>query len=514
MAVDQDSKRADDVVAAFCDVLPPEAVIRDAHQRRISASDIAFDCVDLPACVLLPSSEAEVTALVQMARSQAVGLYPRGGGWSYTAAHVPQAVRSAIVDTSRMDGIALREAEGIEVGAGVTWDRVEDTLKPLGLRVPSFGPLSGIGAQVGGSVANDGAFFGGAGHGAFGERSVAAVTMVDGHGQLCRLTEADRYDPVLAPQPLAGDCGAFGIKTRVVLKLMKRPEAEGFASFAFRDSDAMVQAMANLYGLPDLGEVFAFDEGMHRNLIASGFRVLEASPTTGNKSWMARVPGLNSKRAQRAELSDIPWALHISVDGNAAETEALLEEIARRVARFGGELIPDVIPRVTRAKPFRPIKALVTPMGERWLSSHGLVEAAAAPALLQKLQFVIREAKDRCAARGVRSGFLVSLIGRRITVEPQLYWPDSLSAYLLEKVTPDQAARFRDAADNLPGRELVYELRQKLIDEMDAAAAGHFQIGRTYAGRPNVPQQALASWRVLKKKFDPDGIMNPGVLDL
>jgi FAD/FMN-containing dehydrogenase len=84
----------------------------------------------------------------------------------------------------------------------------------------------------------------------------------------------------------------------------------------------------------------------------------------------------------------------------------------------------------------------------------------------------------------------------------------------LEKVTPDQVARFRDAADNLPGRHLAYELRQQLIDALDAAHAGHFQIGRTYAARTNVPEEAAASWRMLKRKYDPDGIMNPGVLGL
>jgi FAD/FMN-containing dehydrogenase len=96
----------------------------------------------------------------------------------------------------------------VTVGAGVTWSELDDALKAQGLRVPSFGPLSGIGAQVGANLAQDGGFFGGAAHGAVGEQCVAAVTLVDGCGERHRLTQADRHDPILAPQPLAGDCGA------------------------------------------------------------------------------------------------------------------------------------------------------------------------------------------------------------------------------------------------------------------------------------------------------------------
>ena len=63
---------------------------------------------------------------------------------------------------------------------------------------------------------------------------------------------------MLAPQPLAGDCGAFGIKSNISLKIMERPETTLFASFAFNDGNAMIHAMAALAGLPGLGEVFAF----------------------------------------------------------------------------------------------------------------------------------------------------------------------------------------------------------------------------------------------------------------
>jgi D-lactate dehydrogenase (cytochrome) len=510
-----------DIAQTFRAVLPADRVSEDEAGRRLFASDIAFDAVHLPACVLTPRNEDEVVNLVKAARREGIALHPRGGGWSYTAGCAPQSERSAIVDMSGIGGITVDPANStVETGAGVTWGALDDALRAQGLRVPSFGPISGIGAQIGATAAQNGGFFGAAVHGAIGEDGIAAATLIDGRGERHRLTQADRHDAVLAPQPLAGDCGAFGIKTAVTLKMMRRPETTLFASFALRDSDAAMSAMASLAGLPGLGEVYAFDEGAHQNLAATGFTVLETVGIAGDLlgargSWTDRLGGLiRTARAARAHLVDIPWSLHVSVDGTAAQTEEIRAEIARRVARHDGEAIPDVIPRVTRAKPFRPIKALVTPLGERWLPSHGLVQAGEAAALLAALRGVLTASADAREPHHMRFGFLVALFGHRITIEPQLYWPDALTAYTRAFAQPDQVRQFGGTPANEAGCALAYRLRGELIATMDAAGAGHFQIGRTYATRPGVPEAARTAWPALKRRYDPDRIMNPGVLGL
>jgi len=425
-----------------------------------------------------------------------------------------------MVEMSGLDGTTVEANGCVTAGAGVTWNALDQALAAQGLRVPSFGPLSGIGAQIGATAAQNGGFFGAAAYGAIGEDSIAAVTLVDGRGERRSLTQADRHDPILAPQPLAGDCGAFGIKTAVTLKTMRRPEATLFASFALRDSGAMARAMAALAGLPGLGEVFAFDAGVHQNLAATGFTVLEAAGIAGDLlgakgSWTDRLGGLiRTARAGKAHLADIAWSLHVSIDGTTAAAEEVRAEAARRIAAHDGEAIPDVIPRVTRAKPFRPIKALVTPHGERWLPAHGLVEADKAAPLVAALESVLAASAAERESQRMRFGFLVALFGRRITIEPQLYWPDALSAYTHALAQPDQVKRFGATPANEGGRALAARLRAQLIATLDAANAGHFQIGRTYAARPGVPEAARATWPALKQKYDPDRIMNPGALGL
>ena len=166
-----------------------DRVIDDEGARQHAASDIAFEATCLPACVLAPRSESEVIALVNAARAEGVALHPRGGGWSYTAGYAPQVERSAMVDMRGFGGIALDRASAtVEVGAGVTWSELDDVLKAQNLRVPSFGPLSGIGAQIGATAAQNGGFFGGASHGAVSETSLATVSMIDGRAGRYRLT--------------------------------------------------------------------------------------------------------------------------------------------------------------------------------------------------------------------------------------------------------------------------------------------------------------------------------------
>ena len=159
-----------DIAQLFRAALTADRVSDDDAKRRLLASDIGADAVQLPACVLAPRDGADVVALVQAAGREGVALHPRGGGWSYTGGYAPQSGHSAIVDMSGVGGIAIDPANGtVEAGAGVTWGELDDVLEQQGLRIPSFGPLSGIGAQVGATVAQNGGFFGAAAHGAIGE---------------------------------------------------------------------------------------------------------------------------------------------------------------------------------------------------------------------------------------------------------------------------------------------------------------------------------------------------------
>jgi FAD/FMN-containing dehydrogenase len=496
------------------------ATSTDASERALLSGDIAGASPHAARAILRPANLDAVCAIVAEARREGISLHPRGGGWSYTGGYSPSA-RGAIVDTSALDRIEIdREAETVTAGAGATWARLYDALDAVGRRVTSFGPLSGIGATVGGATAQNGGFFGAAGNGAFGDGVIRGGTIVTGTSEPYRLESDDRADGIAAPQPLVGDCGAFGIRTDVTLRTITRPPATLFASFHFPTGAIALEVLSRLPGLPALGDAYVFDPGTHANLARTGFSVIESAAIAGDLlgaggGLLGRVSGLlRTARAGKAFMADLAWTLHVVLEGSASEAAATLADITRRVAAAGGEVIPDVIPRVTRARPFRRIKALLGPDGEAWLPVHGVFRADQVQAALATVEALFADQAGEMKALGVRGVTLAVLMGARTVIEPQLFWPDALSDVVRRMATPDQVAAYGTRPPNHPARSFAHTLRKQLLAALDASGASHFQIGRSYAAHPGVSDQVRAAWTRLKTRFDPDGIMNPGVLGL
>ena len=139
-----------EIASIFRAALPEMVVVSDPANCLFASADLSGPA-DMPAAAILrPADTDALQALVRVARAARIALYPRGGGWSYTAGYRPEDDRSAIVDTSLLQSITIDHAAGtVEAGSGVTWSKLYDTLEAAGLRVTSFGPLSGVGATVG-----------------------------------------------------------------------------------------------------------------------------------------------------------------------------------------------------------------------------------------------------------------------------------------------------------------------------------------------------------------------------
>jgi D-lactate dehydrogenase (cytochrome) len=353
-----------------------------------------------------------------------------------------------------------------------------------------------------------------------GDFSICGGLLVDGTGSLRRLGPDDRIDGILAPQPLVGDCGAFGIRTSVTLRIIPTPAVTEFASFHFATGAAALGVLAGLAGLPGLGEAYVFDPGTHANLARTGFSVIESAGLAGDLlkgkgGLFNRLGGLiRTARAGKAFVGDLAWSLHLALDGTRDEVASALATATRLAAEAEGEVIPDIIPRVTRARPFRKIKALLGPDGEAWLPVHGVFPPGRATEALAAVQNGLAEAAPVMQAHGIRAVILAVLMGQRVVIEPQLFWPDALSDVVRRMAQPEQVAAFGDRPANPASRAAAHALRRRLTGILDGVGATHYQIGRGYAAHPGTPHGTEAAWRRLKRDFDPDGIMNPGALGL
>ncbi|MEM1315325.1 MAG: FAD-binding oxidoreductase, partial [Pseudomonadota bacterium] len=465
------------------------------------------------------------------ARAAGLALAPRGGGMSYTAGFQPGAAEGrpvVLVDLCDLDAVQIDpEARVARVGAGATWAALHEAAAAHGLRAPFFGPLSGLVAKVGGALSQNGAFFGSAAHG-YAAQSVVGLQIADGTGRLIRLgaeaAGAAAALPWLGPgllQAFLGDNGAFGVKTEALIRLLPAPPAPRFASYAFDDGASLARAQAALIDIPHLAEVWAFDREAHDGLARTGFSVLETAAMAGEVAGQAGGLFSAARRLaeaamiRRAVLTELAWSLHLVIEPPVASlAEPIAEAAEAAILAAGGRAIPDAVPRATRARPFRPLKALIGPDGERWLPCHGVFPAAQAADAVARVEAWKAERAEAMAGQGIRVSLLLATVGAEIIVEPQLHWPDALSAHQRAFGTPRQAEAHANKPARPDARALAAELRGELIALFRGLGAGRLQIGRRYAYAEDLAPETLSLARALKRAVDPDGILNPGVLGL
>lgn len=500
--------------------------VRDDPQAlAFFGHDIAGPAPFPPAAIARPPDVATLQALMADLNEAGIAVLPRGGGLSYSGGYLPPVADCVALDLTALDRVTEIAAADrrVTVQAGCRWGRLHDALAEGGLRTPFFGPLSGHGATIGGALSQRAAFFGSAGHG-HSDAGVLSLDVVLADGRLLRtgsaaadgcLPFARAFGPDLTGLFL-GDCGAFGIKTAATLTALPAPAATLFASFAFDDGAALAAAQAALSGQPGLADIYGFDPVSHDNLDRQGFSALEGAAMVRE---VGRAGGLKAAwrmaKAGRAFVRDLGWSLHLVAEGGSeAACTAVLAAAARIAGDVGGRPVPDTIPRVTRAKPFRPVKAFLGPEGENWLPLHGLLPPSALAPALAAVTALRDDRAAELAAHDIRISILTASVGTSVLLEPQLFWPDALSPFHRGAAQPDQLERHAGRLDNPAARAAAKALRAELIDLLDGFGASHLQLGRSYRYADRLAPEALALARAVKAALDPKGLVNPGVLGL
>lgn len=497
------------------------ALIEDRDSLGLAGQDV-FTEGPLPAGIFRPASVEELAAGVAAATSLGHAIVPRGGGMSYTSGYVADAPGHLLVDLARLDRIVAIEPEDrrVTVEAGCTWAQLHAELKPLGLRVPAWGTLSGIRATVGGGMSQNGVFWGARGGPIAGSALGFDVVLADG-----RMLATNRF-PIRGIGPdltglFAADCGALGIKARITLPLVPEAEALACASFSFGNAEGFLTALADLGRAGAASEVFGFDpflqaQRMKRDSLAADAKALIGTMKAQGSFWKGLAEGARVAAAGRNFLEDGSFSLHAICEGRSAAAAEADAATVRAICRAaGGTEVENSIPKVLRANPFPPVNSMLGPSGERWVPVHGILRASAAQAACAAIEALHARHAQAMADLGVTTGALFLALGpAAVLIEPVYYWPDSWQAIHRRSVEPAHLARLTEASANPPARALVEQLRAELIDLFGTLGAGHFQLGRAYPLADRLDPAALALLRALKASLDPQGRMNPGVLGL
>jgi D-lactate dehydrogenase (cytochrome) len=449
---------------------------------------------------------------------------------SYTGGYLPAVERTISLDLSRMDRILSISPDDmtVTVEAGCSWSALNAALSPLGLRTPFWGPMSGLVSTIGGGLSQLNAMLG-AGHYGTSSESLIALTVVLADGSVLRTgargTDGNspfyrHYGPDLAGL-FCGDCGVFGIKAEITLRLIRAPAHEDYASFSFGTGRELLIAMAEMTRAGIASEMCAFDPGltkvrMARASLGSDVRTLGAVISKQKSLYKGLVEAGKVALAGRSFVDAGDYPLHVICEGRSkASVDADIAEARRIAALNNGHEIENTIAKVIRAVPFPPLNSVLGPSGERWVPTHGVTALSQAPAIFEAIEAVFAEMRDAFEAAGISTGYLFSSLSTNaLIIEPVFYWPDERFAIHEVAIEPAHLAKLPVLASNPSAASLVADGRKRLIAVFERFGCGHFQIGRSYPYRQSRDKDSRRLLQTIKDAVDPSGVLNPGNLGL
>jgi FAD/FMN-containing dehydrogenase len=509
-------------------IVGADGVSDDLLSRRLHSQDIWSTSAETVDLVVAPRSLDDLCRVVSAATDAGYAIAPRGAGMSYTNAYIPVRPRTLSLDLSRMNRVLDINASDmtVTVEAGCTWSALNTALAAKGLRTPFWGPMSGLTSTVGGGLSQLNAMLG-AGHYGTSSESVVGLTVVLADGRVLRTGARSagsatpfyrHYGPDLTGL-FCGDSGVFGVKAEITLRLIRRPEHEGFVAFAFKTGEDLLLAMAEIARAGVASETCAFDPGltrvrMKRASIAADVKTLGSVIANEKSLGKGLLSAAKIAVSGRNIVEADDYSVHIICDGRSPAAVAADVEAARRIClAHHGKEIENSIAKVIRAVPFPPLNSVLGPSGERWAPVHGIASLSHATALFAEIEALFGEMAPAFEREGVYTGYLfTSLSTNALIVEPVFYWPEARNALIEQTVEPQHLAHLPPLPDNPAATAVVSEARRRVIDICLRLGCGHFQIGRSYPYRESRDEASWSLLETLKAVLDPTGALNPGAL--
>jgi len=517
----------DALIDALKQAVGDAKVLTDQTACTLYAQDV-YTKADPALAVVQPSDTETLAKAVKATTAAGFAIVPRGGGMSYTSGYVPAEGASVIVDMAAMDRILNINEDDmtVTVEAGCTWKALHEALKPLGLRTPFWGTLSGSQATIGGGMSQNAAFWG-CGLAGSAVESVIGLKVVLADGSVVTTGNGAHigaqsfmrnYGPDLTGI-FTADAGALGFKAEITLRLQQIAKQRDYVSFTTEDRNIVAKVMSDISRASLATECFAFDpflqvQQMKRSGLLSDAKYLKGV-VTGQSSLMKGIKeGAKMALAGKGDLNKPTWTVHAICEGRSeAAVKADVEEIRAIGIKHGAKEIANTVPKATAGIPFGPVNSMIGPEGERWVPIHALLPHSKGPEVLDKLEALYARFEEKTKAHKVDIGHLLLTMSTTIfLIEPVFYWQDAMTEIHKEYVEDDILNKVQHFEEDLTARAVVEEMRQAMLDIFEEAGAAHFQIGKTYRYGKTLKPETKALLKGIKNQLDPDNRINPGAL--
>jgi glycolate oxidase len=215
------------IVAELKNIVGGKYVWTDSEKMEPYSHDAVTgeEHVCYPDAVVLPATTEEVAAVVRLANREVIPIVPRGAGTGYACAAV--AYEGGIVlSTERMDKIIEIDDENMVmvVEPGVRTSEVQDAAAARGYLYAGE-PSSGDSSFIGGNVATNAGGIKAAKYGTT-RQQVLGLELVTPEGEVVMLGGKLRKDATgySLAQLVVGSEGTLGVVTKVILRLIPKPE--------------------------------------------------------------------------------------------------------------------------------------------------------------------------------------------------------------------------------------------------------------------------------------------------
>lgn len=512
-------------------LLGPEGLLESEADRDYHSADL-LDAGARCRLVIRPANSTELAKATGMICQAGLAVAPRGGGLTYVSGYAPRTGDYVAVDLRRMNAIVeINERDMyVTVEAGATWSQIYDALSARGLRLPFFGTFSGRGATVGGGLSNGALFLGTARYGSAAE-IVLGLSVVTAEGKLVHTGQAavarseKPFFRAFGPD-LTGlfvhDAGALGIKASATLRMIRMPQHTDFLSFGFADRDDAIEALSEI-GRSELAEdAYVMDPDKTRAALSAPSSLTSDIRTLGKV--MKQEKGLLRSLKAGAKLAIAGrdfieagcFSMHLVLAGRHRDTVEQDMEAARAIAAgLNGYELPNSIPKAGRAEMFSPLDAVLGATGDRWVALNAKVAHSDGKALTDRIEAIIgRHKADLDAAGVVVSRLLTVMSNHAFSYEPVFNWHDGWLPMHRRTVSDKFTRSVCEPEPNIAARELVMRVRQEIVAAFAEFGAASNQIGRTYRYASILRPESRELLERIKKAVDPEGLMNPGALEL